>query len=348
LTDEALEIASKLGDNATLLDVLLRRFQSVLTPNTVEELLKASSKALMCADELGDRVGRFWCLFFRSALALCLGDLSEVIVCHEELDRIASDIGQPILKWASAIWGSWSTLLLGDMAQAEALATEALQIGNDTQQPDALAIYGGQLLAIRWTQGRLAEIADMLLQIASDNPSLPGFRAAAAFTLAEAGREDEATNRLIAETATGFSAPDDYLLLGYLDVWARVISRIGAQEPGKVVYERLSQWPSLVVFSGCSVVGAVAHDLATLATILGRYDDADAHFTQALELHEKLQAHFFIAETKLEWGRMLLARREEGDLVHAKHMLISARDIAQKYGFAAVERQAGKALSTLT
>jgi tetratricopeptide (TPR) repeat protein len=337
-----------LGDPATLLDVLLRRCQAIWTRDTIEELIAATGEARELADHLEDRVGRFWALFFRGALEVQMDDLSEVIDCHEELDRLAADVGQPILEWAALFNRSWSTLLLGDMAQADALATQALQIGNDMQQPDALPIYGVQLWNIRWYQGRVHEIADMFIQIASDNPSLPGFRAGAAWTLVEVGREDEARDMLVAEKAAGFPALDDFLLLSYLDLWARVISRLGEQDAAKTVYERLSPWPNLIVFAGAALSGAVAHDLGILATILGRYDDADFHFTNALKLDEKLRAPFFVAETKLEWGRMLLARRAPGDLARAQEMLTSACETAQSYGFVAVERRAGEALATLS
>ena len=39
LSDEAVEIALRLGDPATAFDVLLRRWQAIWVPDTVEELL---------------------------------------------------------------------------------------------------------------------------------------------------------------------------------------------------------------------------------------------------------------------------------------------------------------------
>jgi class 3 adenylate cyclase/tetratricopeptide (TPR) repeat protein len=348
IADEALEMARRLGDAATLLDVLVRRCQPIWRPDTVDELFAGTDEICVLADQLRDRVAKFWALFFRGAIAACLGDLSEVIGCHDELDRLSDEVGQPILRWAACFNRSWSRLLLGDMVQAEALATEALQIGNNTQQPDAIAIYGVQLSNIRWYQGRLPEIVDVFVQIASDNPEIPAFRGAAAWTLLEVGREDEARTMLDLEKSRGLTAPDDFLFLCYLDLWSRVISSLGEQGAAKIVYDQLSPWPDLVGFAGSNIAVGVSHHLATLATVLGRHNDAESHFAHALEIHENLEAPFFIAETKLEWGRMLLVRRAEGDLPRAKEMLTSARDKAQSYGFAAIERRASEALSALS
>ena len=343
LADDALEAARRLGEPATLLDVLIRRCQPIWTPDTVDELMTVTTEACVLADELGDRVARFWALFFRGALAAAAGNGAEVKACHEELDRIAADVGQPILRWVALYNLSWSALVRGDTAKAEALATEALQLGNDTQQPDVLPIYGTQLWNIRWSQGRTSEIADMFVQIASENPNLASFRSGAAFALTFVGREDEARAMLAAENEMGFPAPDDFLLTAYLGVWARVISSLGDQGTAETVYERLISWPDLVVFAGANASEAVSHDLGTLATLLGRYGDAERHFAHALEIHEQLGAPLSIAETNLEWGRMLLARRENDDVTHAREMIASALDVAQRYSFGGIESRAREA-----
>jgi len=52
-------------------------------------------------------------------------------------------------------------------------------------------------------------------------------------------------------------------------------------------------------------LGSVAHYLGALATVLERYSVAQDHFVAGLAMHEQLEAPFFIARSKLEWGRML-------------------------------------------
>jgi len=345
LCDEARQIARRLHDPATVFDVLIRAGQATWMPDTVEELLRDSIEGTELAEQMGDPVSKFWAAIFRSTFAIQVGDIADVTRCHAEAARLASEVGQPILKWTSSWSLSWSTLLVGNIAQAEALANEAFEIGNDTGQPDTLAIYGIQLSHIRWYQGRFGEMADLIVGIAADNPDIPSVRSAAARSLIDAGRDDEARTMLDAEMSSGFSIPEDFLLPVYLDGWARVTSHFNDHDAATVLYPRLARWPNLVVFGGPAVIGALSHDLGTLATVLGRYEAAEAHFADALRIHEKVTAPFHIAQTRLEWGRMLLSRRGPGDLERAQATLRSAFDLAHQYGLAGLERRAGEELS---
>jgi hypothetical protein len=82
--------------------------------------------------------------------------------------------------------------------------------------------------------------------------------------------------------------------------------------------------------------------------VLGRYDDAEAHFLQALETHESLEAPFFTALTQLEWARMLLIRRTPDDVARAETMLHDSKVLAERHGFAGVEKRAREELSKST
>jgi len=281
----------------------------------------------------------------RSVFAIQVGDISEVRRNQSKASRIASEVGQPILKWTSTFNNAWATLLSGEVERGELLVAEALQTGNDTGQPDTFSIYAVQLLNIRWYQGRLGELLEVVVQMAKDNPGLSPARCAAARTLIEAGRDDEARTMLEDELSSEFSCPDDFLVPTYLEGWARVASHLNNEPAANALYERLRCWPSLVVFGGPMVLGTVSYHLGTLGTVLGRYDDAEAHFLQALEIHENLEAPFFIALTQLEWARMLLIRRASGDLVRAKTMLHDAKDLAEMHGFAGVEKRVRGELS---
>jgi len=345
LCDEALHIARRIGDPATVFDVLIRRGQATWMPDTVEELLRDSIEGSALADRTGDPVSRFWAAIFRSTFAIQVGDISDATRCHEEAGRLASEVGQPILKWTSSWNRSWSTLLVGDVARAEALANEAFEIGNNTGQPDALTIYGVQISHVRWYQGRYGEMADLIVGITRDNPDIPTLRSSAARCLIDAGRDDEAHILFESEKSLGFSVPEDFLMPVYLDGWARVTSHFGDQDAATVLYPQLARWPKLVVFGGPAVIGVLSHNLGTLATVLGRYQEAEVHFSDALRVHEKLTAPFHVAQTQIEWSHMLLSRRGSGDLARARTALRSALDLAHEYGLAGLERQAGEELS---
>jgi hypothetical protein len=86
--------------------------------------------------------------------------------------------------------------------------------------------------------------------------------------------------------------------------------------------------------------GPVSHYLGGLATVLGRYNAADAHFTQASAFNERLHAAFFAARTNLSWGKMLAERNAPGDADKARDLLTKAHAVAVTNGYRNVERRA--------
>jgi tetratricopeptide (TPR) repeat protein len=279
----------------------------------------------------------------RSSLSLQLGDIAEVARFEAEKRRLAAQIGQPMLEFVIAFSESWFRLLAGDTEEAEARATEALRLGNETGQPDILAFYGSQLHHIRWHQGRTGEIADFMAHVASEIPDVPAFRGAAAHVLVEAGRDRDAAAFLEHEKSLGFPGHEDFLAPAYFDLWARVATALDDVEAAARLYERLAPWARLVIFTVPTVHGAIAHDLATLAAVLGRYDEAEAHFAAALQVHERMRAPFFTALTLLEWARTL-RRRADDQSARAETMLCQAHAIASEYGYAAIEARSDRLL----
>ena len=117
-------------------------------------------------------------------------------------------------------------------------------------------------------------------------------------------------------------------------------AQVGDAAAAEVLYNLLAPWPDQVACDLTLTIGAAAHYLGHLATVLDRYDTAETHFTQALAIHERLEAPFHIARTHLEWGRMLITRAHLGDDGEARAHLESARDLAHQYGYALVEQRA--------
>ena len=62
-------------------------------------------------------------------------------------------------------------------------------------QPDALTFYFGQLVNLRFHQGRLDELSAIVAQEVENNPGLPSLQAALALLYCETGDPDEAGRR---------------------------------------------------------------------------------------------------------------------------------------------------------
>jgi len=346
--DQALAMARRLGDPATLLDVLVRRGLVIAhgIGDTLDERLDIAEEADLLALRLGDPVGRSNSTRTRLFCVLESADLAAFTRCVDEHASLAAEIGQPTLAWRSLLDQTLRLLLAGDADGAEVLAQRVFQLGTDTGQPDALAVYAGVIGPIRWHQGRLSELIAFSESLLATTPDTPGIRAGLARYYVDSGRTTEAQEFLTDAIVAGF--PEDARLpLVYPILWAEVAGRLGDPVAAEMLYQRLAPWPNRVATNAFAVYGCVAHYLGHLATVLRRYDTAETHFNEALAIHERLEAPFHIARTRLEWGRMLIARNQSDDGQSARVHLESALDLAQRYGCALVERRAAELLQQL-
>jgi hypothetical protein len=308
------------------------------------ERLANTAEHLALAEQLGDPRLRWYALATRLQPCMEAGDIDAVDRCLGELGALTADLGQPHLAWAATLDRTWRVLLAGDVAAAEALAQAAFDVGSASGQRDAFMYFAAQLLAIRWTQGRLGELVPMLEQTAADNTGVPAFRALLALAYVEDDRP-EAAHALLVEAAAGRFAelPVDMTWTSGITAWADVAARLEARGAAEVLYELLAPWASLVVFNGIYVMGSVARSVAGLAATIGDARAAALHFADACAVHERLAAPALRARTELEWG-IWLGRCQEPERSAA--LLAAARDGAERLGLAGLVRRAERALAS--
>jgi hypothetical protein len=236
------------------------------------------------------------------------------------------------LRWLGLFSEAMWQMVLGAADESERLATDALQLGMDTGQPDAAAIYGAQLIGVRWHQGRLDEVVDLVAEVSATNPGIPGFRAAHAHCLAEAGRHEDARRLLDAEVAAGFQHPNDLILQTYVILWSEVAGHLGHEQAARLLLPRLVPHVDRVSHNGTSAHGAFAHSAGLLAATVGDLDAAVSYLDVAVRLHEHLGAPFFTARSKLALGEALGRRAATGDRVQSTILLGEALDLAERHG----------------
>jgi hypothetical protein len=98
---------------------------------------------------------------------------------------------------------------------------------------------------------------------------------------------------------------------------------------------------------GPTAEGPVSHFLGGLATVLGRYDEADAYFAHSAASSARAHAKFFGAQTDLLWGKMLAERDTPGDIDKARELLTKAHSAAETNGYSNIQRRAATALQLL-
>lgn len=341
LAADAEAVARRLGAPAALLRVLNLTFLPLWLPDGFARSLAASQEALALAVEVGDPVASFWATWNRMFAMTSAADRAGMDTAMQSACLLAQEIGQPYLHGQMTQARCWLVLLTGDAENAERLANEAFQISSDSGQPDALAVFGVNLISIRRHQGRGEEILPLVEQAVADNPGIPAFQAVYAQLLCECGRADEAEPLL--ETARGadfHNAAYNWTWLPNTVLWADTAASLGDTSAARVLYERLSPFETQGVASGASFYGTVGMYLARLAVVLERDDEASGLFERADRQLRALDAPFWHALNQVEWARLLRNRGSGRDLRRVRDLLTEAATTAALHGCPGVERRA--------
>ena len=350
LADEAITIAKASGDDAVMVRVLNHLYFPLRVPSLLEESLVWTADALMRAERVGDPVLLFWAAVWRGDVAHRAGDLDESDRCFDLAGALAEDLHQPTFSWTHKNRSVDRSLTAGDTDQGEQLANEALQIGIDSGEPDATVFYGGQLLYVVWQRGAVVELIPFLDQLDADMPDVPHEMTVAikAMAHADAGQLDEARQLLSELAAAGFDFPMDMNWTLAMVYCAEAAIECRDSRYAGQLFDHLAPWADQWSSRGSTSQGPISHYLGGLATVLGRYGEADTYFAQAAASSARAGAKFFAARTDLSRGRMLAARDSPGDAEEARRLLTQAHAAAVAHGYTTVQRRAAAALHALS
>ena len=334
--EEAVASARRLGDPATIAYALEGRWAVLFdaVPENPEEMLAVATEMAELGHESGEKE-RAWS-----------GHLGQVLVAMERGDRPAADAElETVMELAEALrqpaqlqmtLGTRALFALLDarFEAAEALIEESVTLGERTWMRSLLNARV-ELWMLRWHQGRLPEVRDVIERSLEEFPERGPFcRCVLAHLNAELGELAEA-RRLFDELAANrfASVPPTSDRLVNLALLSDVAATLHNADHAEVLYELL------LPAAACNAVdvpeiftGAVARNLGVLATLISRWAEAEAHFEAALALNERFGAGPWVAHTQLCFARMLLARKEPGDRDRALDALREARHGFERLG----------------
>jgi tetratricopeptide (TPR) repeat protein len=343
MSDEALAMARRLQDPPTLVPVLVARYLSTM-PNAVAGRLCDSAELLEAAQSLADPLPRSqaWGMRFRALLEA--GDVEEADRCLDRAAALVADLGQPTLRWTLTYLRAGRAIVGARFDEAERLAAEAQELGLATGQEGA-AGGAAQLFMARFAQGTLDAETEALLAGVSEH-RLPVFDIWEVLLYCELGREADARAAL-AELRPGH-LPRDLFWLGGMCSWATVAAAFGEVSLAEELHSILLPYADHALTLAMVPMPAVVHHLGLLAATIGHYDEADERFGAAAVIHERLKAPAWLAHTRLEWARRLLARRAPRDAERTRELLGQALDTARELGLGNVERRAAALLAQVT
>jgi class 3 adenylate cyclase len=350
LSDEALVLARRLGDPATLAEVLVSRYYAIVGPATHGERQANTAELLALATRLGDSALISRALAVRFRVAVEAGDMGEADRCLEANERLTDDLHQPTLRWFAALQRAGRSLFCGRLEEAERLIEEAWRVGERAGQPDAPVLFLWQRFNLALERGRLGEIVDELdnyvRPAVSGRPRMPAEWALLALARVELDQPEAAREAFGMLADSGFAdLPVDTIWLRGATDFAATCAQLGDVAAAEALSTQLAPYGHLYP-TAClgTPTGCVSHSLGLLATTLERYDEAGRHFAAAEAGHAHVGAPTWLARTRLEWARMLLCRRADGDAERARELLAAALATARELGLGSIERQ-GAALA---
>ena len=233
------------------------------------------------------------------------------------------------------------TIRAGDLVQAEALAAECARLGEACGDADAAGWYRGQLLAIRWFQGRVGELLPTLCQqvhsstLGALDDSLVAALAAAAATAGDGLLAAGALARLGRGDLRRVPSSSSWLVTICAAVEAA--ARLSDADTAATAYDLLRPHARLPVMASLAVAcfGSVEHTLGVAALTMGNPDRAVAHLRMAVRENLALG----------HWPAHCLSRHQ---LAHALSLRGGPQDhYAARHETAAADQEAARLGMTL-
>jgi hypothetical protein len=304
LSEEALALARKLDDPATLAACLLARHDVLWTPGRAGERIAVAREIAALAERSGDAERRAEGLLLTANALLEDGSPAFRAVLTEYLTAVEA-FGQPRYDYLALTRRGALALIDGRLDDAETLIDEATALGERIGEPDTGNVRMSQLLGLVRGLGdpqRLRGTAADAIRHWVGVPSHAHAVAAGFFVLA-GGPDDLAAARQALDTVLALRAwRDDRSYLWSVFVGGMATAAVGLRDDA-ACEELLAELEP--VTDTCGVNGALvcfmgsnAHWAGLLAGALGRTEDARRWLGDALAVHLRLGARVWAAETE--------------------------------------------------
>ncbi len=338
--ENAIELARRLDDREGLATVLVRSYWSRgRTP--IDRVLLMLTEAKSLGEELGNVELQAEAISWRVPTFVAIADIRSARREVVALREIAQVTRQPFQLHVAEHYGAAIALSDGRLTDAETQAAASERAGRLLTGRDASGTHGIQMFSLRREQGRLAELAPVIRILAGEGRERGAWRPGLASLLVELGMEAEARRELARIATEGLEQFRESLWLAALTYVTDASAALSDVRTAALVYPELAPAAGTNIMIGHLVAyyGSADRYLGMLATTLGEWDLAERHFEHALALNQQMQASAWIAHTKYQFARLMLAR-PGGDRDRAAVLLAETDQLATSVGMMALSNRA--------
>ncbi len=339
LCQQAAEMANRLDDPHTTVVALWCRWHSLRNPDSLEQRLADTRDVITLAERAGERDFALEARFWRVADLLEAGDSVGADVEQREYLTAESELRDRYKR--GLLLQAMRALMDGRLGEADALAQQAFAAGQQSGRPLALNSFLVQKGMASWERGLLGDLEPTLRGFAAQNPKIVFARCGLQLTLLQMGRPDEARVEFERLAEGEFRLiPRDWNWLPCMFVLADVCADLGDAANAEILYRQLSPYASRNAMLGNAYTyGSVAFALGRLSAVLGRLDDAEAHFEAALAANRRIRAAVWLGHTQCELANILLTRGEGREKGRANELIASARQTADALGLVRLQQK---------
>jgi DNA-binding NarL/FixJ family response regulator len=339
LSEEAVALARRLGDAATLAAVLFDRHMTIWGAERAEaagERLAMATEVVGLAERLGDRAMALRGRGLRRVDLLELGDLAGFDADLTAAEQTAAELRQLHYRWQLPLARAGRAMLAGRFAEAEELAAQGLAIGRRAGNQAVEIYYPGVVGTLRLMQGRFGETVELFGDLATRFPAMAVFRTSLAAALAETGRASEARAEVERLAAGDLAAvPRDPAWSFCLATLALACHHLGDTELAVKLHGLLEPYAGRNIATGrfgAFCAGPASYFLGLLDLTLDRPEEAIRSFAHAAALAGRIQARPMVAHSCEGQARALLALARPGDRQQAAALLARAVATAEALG----------------
>ncbi len=339
LARDALAMARRVADPATLADVLATTHWSIRGPDSLGECLAMTGELASLAGALGEvRLGTYaqqWLLdhrLERGEIELADRELADMERRVEALGR------QQYLGWLLAVVQARHAHLRGRIAACEQFAHDAVTLGFEGRDQPIAHTFGAQMLFVRREQGRLEELVPAIAAFTELYPEIAAWRCALAYAYAAVGRTEEAGALVDVLARADFEdLPRDGLWIGSVATLCEVAWLLDDAPRAALLYDLLAPFAD-----GCAVLlsficqGSLARPLGLVASVLSRHEEAAAQFEAALAMNAAVGSPLWVAYTQHDYAHLLLRRGRTEDVERARGLLDAALATVEELGLASL------------
>ena len=319
------EAARALGDPAVLAEALSLHHHTVLGPEHREIRSQIVREMLSAVADANDNSLSLMALLWFTADLFLVGSPQAERSLRELHERAAALAG----KHAAYIAGVMDVMLLqraGRLDEAERAATEAFAAGTEVGDADAVAYYGSQIVALRWIQGRAAEVVELAADTAASptiTPANHAFTAVFASLAADCGEHDRARAALSRLRGSLHAMPQSSAWLATLFSTVEAAYSIGDAEIAREAATLMAPYADLPVLGSLAVVclGSPRRSLGLAALTIGDLDAGITLLEQAIADDERLGNRPLAALTAADLARAHLDRAQPNDREIASELL---------------------------